>query len=162
MSNGNVKIKYGHVLPRKLCSLIKATQLLNSCVRLVIRCFSKKSMLQNVRLYNKKRSSMTQIGGYKCFLGVWKSVNHLPHSPDQSPCNFPVSILYKSTAGRYRPVSYPDGPITARCRFIKNASWVSYSSNTCKHTFMEGIYCRSKNSLCTIDIKKFDLSAIHV
>ena len=36
---------------------------------------------------------------------------------------YPVSILYKSTAGRYRPVSYPDGPITARCRFIKNASW---------------------------------------
>ena len=35
----------------------------------------------------------------------------------------PVNILYKSTAGRYRPVSYPDGPITARYRFIKNASW---------------------------------------
>ena len=35
----------------------------------------------------------------------------------------PASILYKSTAGRYRPVSYPDGPITARCRFIKNACW---------------------------------------
>ena len=30
----------------------------------------------------------------------------------------PVSILYKSIAGRYRPVSYPDGPITARYRFI--------------------------------------------
>ena len=25
----------------------------------------------------------------------------------------PASILYKSIAGRYRPVSYPDGPITA-------------------------------------------------
>ena len=37
--------------------------------------------------------------------------------------SYPVSILYKFTAGRYRPVSYPDGPITARCRFIKNASW---------------------------------------
>ena len=37
---------------------------------------------------------------------------------------FPASILYKSTAGRYRPVSYPDGPITARYRFIKNAYWV--------------------------------------
>ena len=37
--------------------------------------------------------------------------------------NHPVSILYKSIASRYRPVSYPDGPITARCRFIKNASW---------------------------------------
>ena len=27
-------------------------------------------------------------------------------------------------AGRYRPVSYPDGPITVRYRFIKNGSWV--------------------------------------
>ena len=31
----------------------------------------------------------------------------------------PASILYKSIAGRYRPVSYPDGPITARYRFKK-------------------------------------------
>ena len=38
---------------------------------------------------------------------------------------FPASILYKSIAGRYRPVSYPDGPITARHRFIKNAYWVA-------------------------------------
>ena len=37
---------------------------------------------------------------------------------------YPASILYKSTAGRYRPVSYPDGPITARYRFIKNADRV--------------------------------------
>ena len=34
----------------------------------------------------------------------------------------PVSILHKSIAGRYRPVRVADGPITARCRFIKNAS----------------------------------------
>ena len=39
-------------------------------------------------------------------------------------CACPANILHKSIAGRYRPVSYPDGPITARCRFIKNASWV--------------------------------------
>ena len=32
----------------------------------------------------------------------------------------PASILYKSIVGRYRPVSYPDGPITARYRVIKN------------------------------------------
>ena len=37
--------------------------------------------------------------------------------------SLPASILYKSTAGRYRPVSYPDGPITARCRFKKIAYW---------------------------------------
>ena len=35
----------------------------------------------------------------------------------------PASIHWKSIAGRYRPVSYPDGPITARYRFIKNAYW---------------------------------------
>ena len=35
----------------------------------------------------------------------------------------PASILYKSIAVCYRPVSYPHGPITARCRFIKNAYW---------------------------------------
>ena len=40
----------------------------------------------------------------------------------------PISIPYKSIADRYRPVSYPDGPITARYRFIKNASWESSSS----------------------------------
>ena len=37
---------------------------------------------------------------------------------------FPVSILHKSIAGRYRPVRVADGPITARCRFKKNAIWV--------------------------------------
>ena len=31
---------------------------------------------------------------------------------------FPASILYKSTAVCYRPVSYPDGPITARYGFM--------------------------------------------
>ena len=35
----------------------------------------------------------------------------------------PVSILNKSIAGRYRPVRVDDGPITARYRFIQNASW---------------------------------------
>ena len=38
---------------------------------------------------------------------------------------FLASILYKSIAGRYRPVSYPDGPITARYRLTKNAYWLS-------------------------------------
>ena len=31
--------------------------------------------------------------------------------------NNPASILRKSTSGRHRPVSYPDGPMTARYRF---------------------------------------------
>ena len=36
----------------------------------------------------------------------------------------PVSIFYKSIAGRNRPVRVADGPITARYNLIKNASWV--------------------------------------
>ena len=36
----------------------------------------------------------------------------------------PVSIINKYIAGRRRPVGVADGPIKARCRFIKNAaSW---------------------------------------
>ena len=31
--------------------------------------------------------------------------------------HYPASILRKSTSGRHRPVSYPDGPMTARYRF---------------------------------------------
>ena len=40
-----------------------------------------------------------------------------------APVTIPASILYKSIAGRYWPVRYPDGPITARYRFLKNAFW---------------------------------------
>ena len=38
------------------------------------------------------------------------------HSRDDS-VNIPASILRKSTSGRHRPVSYPDGPMTVRYRF---------------------------------------------
>ena len=41
----------------------------------------------------------------------------------------PVSIFYKFIASRYRPVRVADGPITARYRFIKTASWYSYSQD---------------------------------
>ena len=43
----------------------------------------------------------------------------------------PVSILYKSTAGCYRPVRVADGLITTRCRFIKNATWSWIAFKTC-------------------------------
>ena len=76
-----------------------------------------------------------------CSYVVCKAVYALPQTPPPPPpfpqhrlkrySNFKVtrmgsilaSILYKSTAGRYRPVSYRDGPITARCRFTLNAYW---------------------------------------
>ena len=40
---------------------------------------------------------------------------------------YPVSILRKSISGRHRPVRVADGPMTARCRFTQNASWVGSS-----------------------------------
>ena len=44
----------------------------------------------------------------------------------------PGSILHKSITGRYRPVRVADGPIMARFRFIKNASWVKAYTVTTK------------------------------
>ena len=48
----------------------------------------------------------------------------LAKSACENRYTYPASIIYKSTAGRYRPVRYPDGPITARYKFIKNAYMV--------------------------------------
>ena len=54
---------------------------------------------------------------------VWAIFVHFWFFSDPSnKKNIPASILYKSIAGRYRPVRVADGPITARYRFIKNAS----------------------------------------
>ena len=50
------------------------------------------------------------------FISVW-------HFNAKSLSISPISILYKSTAGRYQPVRVADRPITARCWFIKNAYW---------------------------------------
>ena len=56
---------------------------------------------------------------------------------------YPVSIPHKSIAGRYRPVRVPDGPITARYRFMKNASWVesrnlfAKKTNVPQHSYLE-------------------------
>ena len=58
-----------------------------------------------------------------CFLGLELFFLH-------GRKTYPASFLYKSTAGRYRPVSYPDGPTTSRCRFVKNAYWVVYHRGT--------------------------------
>ena len=53
----------------------------------------------------------------KCLQHCWMSGKQ---------CRYlPPSILYKSIAGRCRPVSCSDGPITAHYRFIKNPYWVS-------------------------------------
>ena len=57
----------------------------------------------------------------------------LPPPPPPTSTPFPVNILYKSTTGRSLPVREADGPITASCRFIKNASWVSLTLPLQRH-----------------------------
>ena len=58
-----------------------------------------KDGLSSTKFKNKESSIVTQFH---------KLVSCGPH---------PASILRKSTSGRHRPVSYPDGPMTARYRF---------------------------------------------
>ena len=43
--------------------------------------------------------------------------------------NVQESRLHESTTGRCRPVSYPDRPITAHCRFINNATQLAFYIN---------------------------------
>ena len=47
----------------------------------------------------------------------FESWRYLSHHDDIILATDPASILRKSTSGRHRPVSYPDGPMTARYRF---------------------------------------------
>ena len=46
------------------------------------------------------------------------SVDHdqMLQSEASDLCLYPASILRKSTSGHHRPVSYTDGPMTARYR----------------------------------------------
>ena len=50
---------------------------------------------------------------------VFEFLGHLLYILKSFKLNFynPASILRKSTWGRHRPVSYPDGPMTTRYRF---------------------------------------------
>ena len=57
--------------------------------------------------------SLPSVDSRRAVVSFWRKDVH----------KYPVSILYKSIAGRYRPVRVADGPITVRYRFIKNASW---------------------------------------
>ena len=65
------------------------------------------------------------IERYKGHLYIHVIMNDIKRALHIGKMN-PVSILYKSIAGRYRPVRVADGPITARYRLIKNASWETY------------------------------------
>ena len=73
------------------------------------------------------------IGCGKAVDEIFNQFNLRESSPLTS---IPVSILYKSITGRYRPVKVADGQITASYRFIKNASWDTAPNN--KH--MEILY----------------------
>ena len=76
------------------------------------------------------------------------------HERPQSRNIIQANILYKSTVGHYRPVSYPDGPITTRYRFIKNAYWgfpklkglIIWNDNTKQH-FVENRTSKEKQKI---------------
>ena len=101
-----------------------------------------KQRILSVRLCNK---------GTTIYLKPAYHITRVPFRQKIRICKNPVSILYKSIADRYRPVRVADGPITARCRFIKNASWELTISdfahvqgdmeNHCSHTLQSCFLC---------------------
>ena len=66
---------------------------------------------------------MSHDGAFAKFMKTYLTEQHSDDSDSDEEGKLPASILHKFIAGRYRPVSYPDGPIRARYQFIKNAYW---------------------------------------
>ena len=78
----------------------------------------------------------------------WKVHRSLLHASISILRLNPVSILHRSIAGRNRPVRLADGPIMARCRFIKNTSWEIIR--------LEEWELRSKSSSCYLMDSQFN------
>ena len=74
------------------------------------------------RVFGHMRTAKAQIS--LPIRAVWSATLLSPNKIIEYYGMYPVSIPYKSTAGRYRPVRKADGPIMARYRFIRNAIWV--------------------------------------
>ena len=105
-----------------------------------------------------RRCRDMNITTIKPFIDSNTDGSHCENMPIQITENFttnPASILYKSIAGRYRPVSYPDGPITARYRFIKNAYWKKWKFSDKKKS---DIFHTSAQN---IDLVEVILTTIH-
>ena len=92
------------------------------------------SIYLNRRVFVMEDLVLVKRGGWGQSLGVSlvcqvSAVHRSLFTPPLGVNGNPVSILYKSIAGRYRPVRLADGPITARYIFIKDASWKAMFSD---------------------------------
>ena len=86
-------------------------------IRVFIKC--RTGLDINKKFMNSIHFICAVLRSVKAFNAEKLSVNFArPKIGQKGDELIPASILYKSTAGRYRPVSYPDGPITARYRFM--------------------------------------------
>ena len=65
------------------------------------------------RLIERLDMALTELIRVEKYKQIPRKCHNHVHGPA-----YPSSILYISIPSRYRPVSYPDGPITARYRFI--------------------------------------------
>ena len=79
-----------------------------------------------------------------------KWVDKIIQSQNCEHTDNPVSILHKSIAGRYRPVSVADGPITARCRFINNAIWEYNSEIGTENCLLSNLSKTEKSQLAQL------------
>ena len=73
---------------------------------------------------------------------------------------YPVSILHKSIADRYRPVRGADGPITARYRFIKNACRVVRVERDTQTTSEKNILSRPIKNFNKIQRNEISLKSV--
>ena len=71
------------------------------------------------------------------------------------PFQLERNILRKSTSGRHRPVRYPDGPMTARYRFLPNRPYKEHMVCVVFQTHGQGQMTDQDNSKQIIDSPLF-------
>ena len=107
--------------------LISVKVLLRSYISSFSEYYAKAFLDRNFRFLTE-----TDVPETNYLLNIWATKSESTPSDmcAQRRSDHPVSILHKSIAGRYWSVRVADGPIKARCRFIKNACWAA-SMHSC-------------------------------
>ena len=113
MSKGNQSISSNVITVARVAALVNMAILAEN--RRFCRKFISSAKLTELSMHTDHTQKMCKNKLEKSGRIVEKFLHELSEITSREPIH-PVSILRKSTSGRHRPVSYPDGPMTVRYR----------------------------------------------
>ena len=90
----------------------------NTVIRLENRLINDRNTFNSwFEIHSLKIHPLILTLAYPCSVIAYAGTQNIDFLTCRRNNTHPASILRKSTSGRHRPVSYPDGPMTARYRF---------------------------------------------